>query len=79
MIKARMGNVVFVGLSRGNVERLLQDMPIRFDGMEVGIPGILFVIMGGETEPDIMKQFSDAGLIGPETKIDDRFTGRGNH
>ena len=78
MIKARMGNVVIIGLSRMNVERLTQDMPIRFPGEDVGVPGMLFVIIFGETEPEMVEQFKKRGLIGPETKVSDRFTGKGN-
>lgn len=79
MIKGRWGNVVLMGLSRANVERLMNDMPIRFDGAEVGLPGFLFVIMGGETEPEMMAELQKRGLLGPDTQIDDRFTGKGNH
>lgn len=79
MIKGRMGNVVLIGLSRANTERLLQDMPIKFDGAEVAMPGVTFVIMGGESEPEMMAQLTKAGLITGDTKVDDRFTGKGNH
>jgi hypothetical protein len=79
MIKGRMGNVVLIGLSRMNTERLLKDMPIKFDGADVALPGLTFVIIGGESEPELMAQLQKAGLIDAETKIDDRFTGKGNH
>jgi hypothetical protein len=71
MIKARGEGLVLLGLSRMNVERLMGDMPIRFAGEEIGLPGITFVIVGGETEQTIADQLGE--LIGPETKVDDRW------
>lgn len=73
MIKARGGSLIVLGLSRGNVERLLADMPIRFAGEEVGIPGVVFVILGGETEQAIEAQLRAIGAVGPQTTVIDRF------
>lgn len=79
MIKGRAGNVVIVGLSRMNVERLMGGMPIRFAGEEVGVPGVVFVIFAGESEPEMVADLQKHGLIGAETKVDDRFSGKGKH
>ena len=73
MIKGRAGSVVLLGLSRANVERLMQDQPIRFDGREVGLPGIAIVIIGGETEQAMTDQLRAEGVIGTSTVVDDRW------
>ena len=79
MIKGQAGNVVVIGLSRMNVERLMGGMPIRFAGEGVGIPGKVFVIFAGETEPEMVAELKKFGLIDADTKVDDRFTGKGGH
>lgn len=76
MIKARGDGIVLLGLSRMNVERLLADMPIHFDGSEVGLPGIRFIICGGETEQSIEQQLRESGMISTSTVIDDRWGDR---
>jgi hypothetical protein len=73
VIKARGGNVVLLGLSRMNVERLEGGMPIRFDGAEVGAPGLAFLIVFGETEQAIVAMLRGEGLLDEQTRIDDRF------
>lgn len=79
MIKARGGNVVLLGLSRMNVERLMADMPILIDGAEVGLPGIMLAIIFGETEEQIAQELARRGLVDASTVIHDRKTGKGNH
>lgn len=79
MIKARGGNVVLLGLSRMNVERLMADMPILIDGAEVGLPGIKLAIIFGETEEQIAQELARQGLVDASTVIHDRKTGKGNH
>lgn len=71
MIKARGGPVVLLGLSRQNITRLMADQPIRFDGAEVGLPGITFVIMGDETEEAMRRKLQE--FITLDTKFDDRW------
>jgi hypothetical protein len=63
---------VLLGLSRANLERLLDDQPIVVDlaapapyGLEIE-GGSVVVIMGGETEADIRGKLMP--LIGPGTK-----------
>ena len=73
MIKARGGKIVLFGLSRANTERLLADMPIRFAGEEVGLPGLVFVIIGGETEKAMRAQLQAIGAVTEDTVNDDRF------
>lgn len=72
MIKARAGNVLFFGLSRGNCDRLLKGQPIRIDGAALGMPGLVVVISGGETEEAITAELQAAGLISDDTVIVDR-------
>lgn len=71
MLKARGGPVVVLGLSRLNVTRLMEGKPIQFDGAEVLLPGITFVIMGGETEAAMQRELSE--FINASTKVDDRW------
>ena len=59
MIKARKGDVVILGLSRMNIERLMEDQPIRFEGDELGFPGKTFYILFGETEQTIVNELND--------------------
>jgi hypothetical protein len=76
MIKARARNVVLLGLSRMNTERMHADMPIRFDGAEIGLPGLTFVICAHDTEQSLIAKLQEEGFIGANTKIDDRLTGK---
>jgi hypothetical protein len=62
MIKAVMSNRVtgeralFIGLSRKNVELLLEGRPIAFSGSEIGVPEMEQVIIAaGETEEEILR------------------------
>lgn len=73
MIKARGRSAVLIGLSRDNVTRLMEGKPIRFDGAEIGIPGISFMIMGGETEQAMVDELRHDGLIDVTTQVDDRW------
>lgn len=60
MIKARSGDLVILGLSRLNVEKLQEGKPIVFDGGEVGLTGARVLIMFGETENDIVRELAQA-------------------
>jgi hypothetical protein len=51
MLILREGNLVTIGLSRRNIELLLEGNPIRFDGAEAGLPGVTFRIFAGQAEP----------------------------
>lgn len=79
MIKGRSGRVVLFGLSRLNIERLQAGMPISFEGSEVNLPDVRFVIIAGETEPEMAQMLRDGGMVGPETKVTDRYKGKGKH
>jgi len=73
MIKARGDGVVLLGFSRQNVERMLADMAIRFNGAEIGLPGLTFVIVADETEQAIETKLREAGVVTHETQVDDRW------
>lgn len=60
MIKARAGDYVIFGLSKMNLEKLQEGKPIAFDGAEVGMPGMQFLIMYGETELVIIHELQGA-------------------
>jgi hypothetical protein len=65
--------VVMLGLSHINLDRLREGQPIRFAGEDVGIPAAEFVIFAGVDERTMQRDLSE--LIGPRTrvKIDPRF------
>lgn len=46
--------LLVIGLSRGNVERLLDNQPIRFAADPLGVECEV-LILGGETEADIVE------------------------
>lgn len=61
-----------LGLSRKNVERLMAGQPIQIkrDTHGQGVPdGWEILILFGETEDSFLKALHDAGAIGPKTKI----------
>lgn len=56
------GKLILFGLSRRNCDLLLQGKPIIFDGDELELPGIRFVLMAGETEQNMMADLEKAGF-----------------
>ncbi|MGH3796022.1 MAG: hypothetical protein ACREQ5_05930 [Candidatus Dormibacteria bacterium] len=72
MIKAsgRTGDgdaLVLLGLSRENTTRLLDGQPIKVHGQDVGMPGVVIVLLGGETEDDIKTELTSNGLMDDRT------------
>lgn len=63
------GPVFLFGLSRGNIERLLDNKPIKIDLSTMGGPKIRIGIFFGETEKDMYEELCDHGLITDETEI----------
>ena len=64
--------LLIFGLSRVNVERMMAGKPvhIRKESHGDGIPdGWEVVIMFGETEQEMQKQFAKAGMIDQHTKV----------
>jgi hypothetical protein len=64
--RARLGalrqDTILLGLEGENVRRLMDNQPIMFDGAEVGIPGIRFVILARETLDDVEEDLRALGL-----------------
>lgn len=74
MIKATMGtdrsagpDVLLLGLSWQNLDRLRKGQPIAFDMAEVDLPPMKVMIFADETEEKIMAAFEGKGLIDNET------------
>lgn len=70
MIKAVGGPpgepVLILGLSKLNTERLLANQPIRISPEEVekmGLPSMTIVLLGGDTENDIMEDLRAIGWL----------------
>jgi hypothetical protein len=64
--------VLILGLSRENIRRLQEGEPIRIRRATHGdgIPARWqIVIIFGETEQSMRREFEEHGMIGPETKI----------
>lgn len=56
MIKATVGNLIILGLSKENIARLKQGKPILFDATNLGLPGKHIAIHYGETEQALMDE-----------------------
>lgn len=54
--------IIFLGLTKMNIEMLQKEKPIHVDGREVQIPNIKIGILYGETEEAILKSFEDNGI-----------------
>lgn len=71
MIKARLHSkgkkpILLLGLTRKDMNRLLESVPTEIDLKTLGFKGGEVIIVGGETEEDIRADI--APLITPETK-----------
>lgn len=63
--------LLLLGLSRLNTRWLLRGQPIRVNGLDVGLPGLQVLIVGGETEDAIITELVKLGLVGPDTHTQD--------
>ena len=69
MIKAVAGSpeapVVFLGLTRENVTRLLANQPISviLRALDPDLPPLTIVLLGGETETDLLEDLRTLGLL----------------
>jgi len=64
--------VMMLGLSKANVQRLEQGQPIDVSRQThgMGVPeNLSIVIFMGDTEQEILAMFRKNGLIGPETVV----------
>ena len=58
-------NLLILGLSHMNLERLKAEQPIAFRGETVGLPGIEILIFAGETEQSMARDMAE--FVGPNT------------
>jgi hypothetical protein len=75
MMKIKKGNLILLGLSHANLDRLRADGlngAIKIKGKDLGIDVDIF-ITAAETETEMLREFGSG--IGPDTKvnIDKRF------
>jgi hypothetical protein len=69
LVNGRNGaQLVGLGLSQGNIDRLKDGKPIYIHLDELGIEGIDVLIHYGETEDSIIADFKKEGLI-PDDKV----------
>lgn len=66
MIKAVCGELVLLGLSHRNLDRLRNGEPIKINGGDLGLKADI-VIFAGKTEQTMHAELED--LIGPDTKV----------
>jgi hypothetical protein len=66
VLKAKAGDLVILGVTRENIERLVEGKPILVNLDELGIPGKSCVIMFGETPVDIITEIKKAGFDIPK-------------
>lgn len=58
MVKALKGNMIVIGLSDENINRLKQDQPIKFNLQELGLPDydvLIFTAKDEQTMYEMMK------------------------
>jgi hypothetical protein len=60
--KAGGKDLVILGLSRANVDRLMDNQPIMFDMAQLGFPNQTLVICGGETNESINEDLRSIGF-----------------
>lgn len=68
----KTNEVLVLGLSRTNIDRLVKGDPIQITRATHGdgVPeGWEIVITFGVTEMDMARDFKSAGVIGPDTKV----------
>jgi len=56
-------DLIGIGLSELNMNRLLEGKPIVIKGEEINFPDLEILIMGGANEAVIYKQLEDSGLV----------------
>lgn len=67
MIKARATikgqDVVILGLEKKNLDAMMDGKPIMFDGAHVGLGGMKFIIIAGETQEDLKQDLRAIGVL----------------
>jgi translation initiation factor 2 alpha subunit (eIF-2alpha) len=60
MVKALKGNMIILGLSDKNIEKLKQDMPIKFNLKELGLPDYDVLIFTAKDEQAMYEMMKGA-------------------
>lgn len=60
MIKAKKGNMIILGLSDENIERLKSGQPIKFNLKELGLSDMEVLIFNGKTEQVMYEMIKDS-------------------
>lgn len=60
MVKAKKGNMLILGLSDENLNRLKNDQPIKFNMQIVGFPDIDVFIFNGKDEQTMKRMMKDS-------------------
>jgi hypothetical protein len=60
MIKALKGNMIVLGLSDENINRLKKDQPIKFNLQELGLPDFDVLIFTAKDEQEMYKMMKCA-------------------
>lgn len=60
MMKGLKGNMIFIGLSDENLERLKKDQPIKFNLQDIGLPDYDVFIFNGKDEQTMFEMVKDA-------------------
>lgn len=72
MIKALgnngLGNIIYLGLSRMNIEKLQEGKPISFNGSEIGLSGTV-IIDFGETEEELVTKLGESLNLRTRVKV----------
>jgi hypothetical protein len=67
MIKARAvikgQDVIIFGLEKPNLDALMDNKPIMFDGQHVGLHNLKIIIIAGETQADLMEDLRALGVV----------------
>lgn len=58
-MKALWGKTIILGLEDGNMERLKQGQPIKFNLQELGLPDFDVVIFNGKDNQTMQQMFKD--------------------
>lgn len=69
MIKALKGNLIILGLSDENLDRLKKDQPIKFNLNELGLSDYEVLIFNGKTEQEMQKMMMEVGLVHPTKTV----------
>lgn len=57
-------DIIFLGLDRENIDRMMRNQPIIFGGDQVGLrEDVRIVILAGETHADMIEDLRSLGVL----------------